>query len=131
MRCKTSKDCDGDETCDRKVKQCRDKLPKGPPPLPLSVYKKRCTTKMIPLIYEAGPRKGTPKEKPALRRCKYQKSRLPTTETIMAMNYDACLSLYKSLLDVPEFQEFMSRRKRTGRPPHEKLKKWLTDYLKK
>ena len=68
-KCKTSKDCSGDQICDKKV--CRpDKRIKD-----IEYYLGICKEKNIPIRFENGEKKGQIKPVAALKRCIQQKKR--------------------------------------------------------
>lgn len=71
--CKSSKQCDAGEVCDRKEKVCRASKRKAA--VPKAVLAKECLRKGIPLVYERGAHKGERKTRDAIRRCTKQKDR--------------------------------------------------------
>lgn len=73
LKCKTSKDCDSGDVCDRKLKSCRESLRR--PAQSKATLAKECLKKGIPIVYERNPVKGERKTRDALRNCKYQKDR--------------------------------------------------------
>lgn len=72
-KCKTSKQCESGDVCDRKERVCRES--KRAAHVSKAVLAKECLRKGIPLVYELGEHRGERKSREAMRRCKTQKDR--------------------------------------------------------
>jgi hypothetical protein len=72
--CKSSKDCEDKDVCDRKSHECRAPLRK--PAANKAALAKECLSKNIPITYERGEKKGERKSREALARCRTQPSRI-------------------------------------------------------
>lgn len=72
-KCKTSKQCENGDVCDRKERVCRES--RRVVPISKAVLAKECLRKGIPIVYEKGEHQGERKSREALRRCKNQKDR--------------------------------------------------------
>jgi hypothetical protein len=74
MSCKISKDCNGNQVCEKN--KCRENKRDKP----IEYYIELCKKKNIPIVFENGKKKGEAKPKDALKRCINQKAR--TTKSI-------------------------------------------------
>ena len=72
-KCKTSKQCEPGDVCDRKSHLCRES--QRVVPISKAALAKVCLKKGIPIVYEKGEHAGERKSRDALRRCKKQKDR--------------------------------------------------------
>jgi hypothetical protein len=72
-KCKTSKQCETGDVCDRKQHVCRESH--RAVPTSKAQLAKECLRKGIPIAYERGEHQGERKSREALRRCKTQKDR--------------------------------------------------------
>lgn len=78
VRCRKTSECPAGLTCTANH-FCREPKPRGRPrgDEGSKQFAAICRAKNIPLVFERGPRAGEPKDKEALRRCKYQMPREP------------------------------------------------------
>lgn len=135
VRCRKTNDCPPGLTCTASH-YCREPRPRGRPhgPEGTTEFARVCASKNIPLVFERGPRKGDPKDREALRRCKYQvrRTKKPPNYDYNEMNYMQLHVTYLALLASNEtFKEFMSHKKKVARPSADSLRQLLKEFQQK